>query len=372
VRVAIVHDWLNQNGGAERVLETLHELYPEAPIYTSLYDPTRVPRRYGEWDIRTSFMQAFPFAKAHHQAFLPFFPPAFQSFDFSAYDLIISNSSGFAHSIRVPPGTAHINYCLTPPRFLWMQDAYLARERLPGQRLASPLLNYLRRWDSRSVQSVTRFIAISEAVRERIRRWYGREADLVYPPVQTSIFRPVEQPGNYYFVAARLVPYKRVDLPVRAFSDLKLPLVVAGEGRDREALQALAGPNVEFKGWVSHDHLQSLMARCKAFIFPAEEDFGIAPLEAAACGRPVIAYAAGGALETVVEGVTGVFFREPTPESLADAVRRFETMTFDAPVIRRHAESFDTTVFKKRFTALVADTVEDLMVRQAHHERLGR
>lgn len=353
MRVAIVHDWLNQNGGAERVLETLHELYPDAPIYTSLYDPTRVPRRYGDWDIRTSFMQRFPLAKAHHQAFLPFFPLAFQSFDFSGYDLIISNSSGFAHSIRVPPETVHINYCLTPARFLWMPNAYLARERIPARDALSPVIAALRRWDASSVKSVTRFVAISEAVRDRIRRWYGREADLVYPPVQTSIFHPAEKPGDYYFVAARLVPYKRVDLPVRAFSDLRLPLIVAGEGRDRAELQALAGPNVEFKGWVSHDHLQDLMAGCKAFIFPAEEDFGIAPLEAAACGRPVIAYAAGGALETVVDGVTGVFFRDPTPESLGEAVRRFEKMIFDPAAIRRHAETFDTKAFKERFTAVV-------------------
>ncbi len=357
MRIAIVHDWLNQNGGAERVLEALHDLYPDAPIYTSLYDPARVPRRYADWDIRTSFMQRFPLAKARHQAFLPFFPLAFRSFDFSGYDLVISNSSGFAHSIRVPPGTKHINYCLTPPRFLWMPGAYLARERVPARRALLPLIVALRRYDARSVRSVTRFVAISEAVRDRIRRWYGREADIVYPPVQTDLFRAVDRPAEYYFVAARLVPYKRVDLPVRAFSELKLPLIVAGDGRDGAALRAMAGPTVKFTGWVSHERLIGLMARCKAFVFPAEEDFGIAPLEAGACGRPVIAYAAGGALETVVEGLTGVFFHEPSPASLSDAVRRFEGMAFDPAVIRRHAEGFDSRVFHERFASVVQETM---------------
>ena len=361
MRVAIVHDWLNQNGGAERVLEALHELYPEAPIYTSLYVPDRLPPGYRSWDIRTSFVQRLPFAKAHHQPFLPLYPLAFRRFDLSGFDLVISNSSGFCHGVRTPPETLHINYCLTPPRFLWEPEAYLARERVNGvaRALLPGLVGRLRRWDAAAVDGVDCFVAISEAVRDRVSQCYRRESEVIYPPVETSAFPSSEQVGDYYLVASRLAPYKRVDLAVRAFTELGLPLVVVGEGRDAAALRAMAGPTVRFEGWVEGERLKELLSRCKAFILPGEEDFGIAPVEAQAAGRPVVAYAAGGAMETVVEGATGAFFHEASPAALAQAVRRLEGQAFDPAAIRRHAQQFDAAVFKERFTTFAAHALAE-------------
>ncbi|MEK7215133.1 MAG: glycosyltransferase, partial [Chloroflexota bacterium] len=305
MRVALVHDWLNQNGGAERVLEVLHGLYPEAPVYTSLYAADRLPQAYRSWDIRTSFMQRLPLAKRRHQPFLPLYPLAFRGFDLSAFDVVISNSSGFCHCVPVAPGTLHINYCLTPPRFLWNLEHYLSRERVPGlvRTLLPPLAARLRDWDARvAPESVSEFVAISRAVQERIHRVYGRGSAIIYPPVETSEFKTGGAADDYYLVASRLIPYKRVDLAVRAFTQLGLPLVVVGTGRDEAALRAIAGPSVRFEGYVSQTRLRALLEGCRGFIFPGEEDFGIAPVEAQASGRPVVAFAAGGALDTVTAG----------------------------------------------------------------------
>ncbi len=355
VKVAIVHDWLNQNGGAERVLEELHRLFPDAPIFTSIYVPDRLPDAYRSWDIRTSFMQRLPLVRRHHQPFLPLYPAAFRAFDFSGFDVILSNSSGFCHGVLAPPGTAHINYCLTPPRFLWASDSYLQREQIGGgaKRLLGPLLGVLRRWDVASVAGVTQFVAISAAVRERIQRLYGRDASIIYPPVDTGRFQMASQVGDFYFIAGRHVPYKRMDLAVRAFTALGLPLWVAGDGRDRAALEAMAGPTVRFLGRVSDERLRELYATCRAFLFPGEEDFGIAPVEAMAAGRPVIAYRAGGALDYVVEGVTGAFFDQQTPEALMEVVLRTDTASFDPAALQQCARRFDTSVFAEQMVALV-------------------
>jgi glycosyltransferase involved in cell wall biosynthesis len=355
MRIAIVHDWLNQNGGAERVLEELHLLFPQAPIFTSIYVPEKVPAEYRTWDIRTSFLQRFPMSRRLHQAYLPLYPTAFRSFDFSDYDLILSNSSGFAHGVKVPPGVVHINYCLTPPRFLFLAENYLERERVasPVRRLLPPLLDRLRRWDIESVGDVTTFVSISRAVQDRVRDIYHRESSIIYPPVDLARFAPSPNLGDFYFIAARLIPYKRVDLAVRAFSQLGLPLLVAGDGRDRADLEAMAAPNVRFLGRVADRQLEQLYATCRAFLFPGEEDFGIAPVEAMASGRPVIAYQAGGALDYVTEGVTGAFFSEPTPESLMEAVLRTDVTAFDPQVIRRAAEGFDRAVFRRQILAAV-------------------
>ena len=361
MRVALVHDWLNQYGGAERVLEVLHDLFPDAPIYTSFYAPETLPDFYRSWDIRTSFLQRVPLARRRHQPFLPFYPFAFQSFDLSSYDLVISNSSGFCHGVPTKPQTCNINYCLTPPRFLWDLDSYLAREEMNplAQLLASAVVRPLRWWDQRSVRQVDHFVAISQAVRERIARHYGREAAVIYPPVHTSDFQPAANIGDFYLVASRLIPYKRIDLAVRAFTQLGLPLLVVGEGRDRAALQAQAGPTVQFEGWVSQERLRELMATCKAFIFPGAEDFGIAPMEAQASGRPVIAYAAGGALDTVEEGVTGVFFHEATPASLAEAVQRAEQQQWDSAAIHLAAQQFDVGRFRESFMEYVHQRLQE-------------
>lgn len=356
MRVALVTDWLNQYGGAERVLEVLHDLYPTAPIYTSLYAPQAVPEAYRSWDIRTSFMQHLPLARTHHQAFLPFYPLAFERFDFSGYDLVLSNASAFAHGVVTPPETTHICYCLTPTRFLWQFYDYVKHEGLGwlARFLLPPLIARLRRWDYASAQRVNHFIAISQVVAQRIAQYYRRESAIIYPPVNTAAYHPADKHGDYFLVLSRLVPYKRVDLAVQACSELGLPLLVIGEGRDRARLERLAGPSVRFLGRLPDAQAKEYFARCRAFIFPGEEDFGITPLEAQAAGRPVIAYAAGGALDTVVEGVTGAFFRQPTAQALAETLRAFDERQFDPAAIRAHALRFDTAVFRERLTAFIA------------------
>jgi len=348
LRIAIVCSWLNQYGGAERVLDVVHEMYPEAPVYTSIYWPEAMPPAYRSWDIRPSFLNRLPLIKRHHQPFLPLYPLGFETMDLDGYDLVLSVTSAFAHGVITRPGTVHVSYCLTPARFLWYDAAYARREQLgPAMRTLLPFfLSGLRTWDAVAADRVDHFVAISRAVQARILKFYRRPARLIYPPVRTAEFAVSGQVDDYYLVVSRLVPYKRIDLAVQAFNALGRTLLIVGDGRDRAALERLAGPNVHFLGRVSDSEIKRYMARCQALIFPGEEDFGITPLEAQAAGRPVIAYGAGGALETVVEGQTGTFFREPTPESLAAAVASFDPSQCDPAAIRHHAERFDVVRFK--------------------------
>lgn len=356
MKIALIHDWLNQNGGAELVLEELLDLYPEATIFTSLYDRRVMPPHYAEWDIRTSFLQRIPGAAGHHQALLPFYPRAFERFDLSGYDLIISNSSAFAHLVKPGPNAVHINYCLTPPRFLWNLDTYVQRESLwPGGTTAlRPLIRYLREKDVRARDRVHYFVGISNAVVERIRRIYGQPAACIFPPVETGRFKISSTNDDYYLVVSRLVPYKRIDLAVEAMNRLGRRLVVVGDGRDLSKLRALAGPTVEFTGRLSEPEVNELVCRCRAFLFPGNEDFGIAPVEAQAAGRPVVAFAAGGALDTVTDGETGVTFAEATVDSMVEAILRLDAMQLDPETIRRHALRFDTNVFRERISAFVS------------------
>lgn len=357
MKVAIVHDWLNQYGGAELVLEALKELFPDAPIYTSIYHPKAMPDFYRRWDIRTSFMDKFPFVKTHHQLFLVFYPLAFESFNLSGYDLVISNKSGFCHGIITSPETVHICYCLTPTRFVWDFHEYIQGEAIGPmvRKLLPPFIFFLRQWDKLAADRVDFFIAISREVKERIRKFYRRASEILHPPVYTSRFYISPEQEDYYLVVSRLVPYKRIDIAVEAFNLLKRPLIVVGEGRARPSLEKKAGPTIRFLGRVSGEELAQLYARCKALIFPGREDFGIAPLEAQASGRPVIAYAAGGALETIVEGKTGLFFHSQTPEALAEAVLEFERRAadFDPAAIRRNAERFDVKNFQNKMWLFV-------------------
>ncbi|MBK9713714.1 MAG: glycosyltransferase [Kouleothrix sp.] len=358
MRVAIVHDYLNQYGGAERVLEALHALFPDAPVYTSIYDPAAMPDAYRAWDIRTSWMQGLPGWRRHFRKYFLLYPSAFESFNLGGYDLIVSSSSAYAKGIIPAPGARHICYCHTPMRFAWRTDAYVERERIGGLQSAilPIMLTYVRLWDVATAPRVDQFIANSREVAGRIARYYGRQAVIIPPPVDLPPYRP-EAPGDFYLAGGRLIPYKRLDLAVRAFTALRLPLKIFGEGRDRAALQALAGPSIEFLGYVSEDRRQELFARCRAFVFPGEEDFGITPLEAMAAGRPVIAYAAGGALDTVVEGVTGRFFREPSAAALAAAVALSQSDQYDPAAIRGHAEGFGRDVFLSRMREVINDMV---------------
>jgi glycosyltransferase involved in cell wall biosynthesis len=354
-RVAILHDYLNQYGGAERVLEQLHALFPEAPIFTSMYAPDKMPPAYRQWDIRTSFMQRLPWVTTHHQPYLPVYPLAFESFDLSRFDIVLSNSSAFCKGAVTPPETLHICYCLTPMRWVWRYGDYVERERLGTlARLAlPPLIHYLRLWDVSTAQRVDRFVAISTTIAGRIRKFYGREAEVIYPPVDTGRFVPGGQRGDYYLTVARLNPYRRIDLVVDAFNQLGLPVKIVGDGRHRAALEANARPNVQFLGRVDDAALVQLYQGCKGYLFPAEEDFGIAPVEAQAVGRPVVAYAAGGALDTVIDGETGVYFHEQSAAALAEAVRRLESSRLDPKRIRANALRFGTHVFSESLTRYV-------------------
>ena len=359
-KMAIVHDWLNQCGGAENVLESLVDLFPAAPIFTSIYHPQAMPDNYRQWDIRTSFMDGIPLVRRYHRPFFPLYPLAFESFDFSGYDLVLSNKSGFCHGVITGPDTLHICYCLTPTRYLWDFGRYARRENIGklSRALLRPVLSYLRLWDRLAADRVDHFIAISTTVQRRIARIYRRESEIIFPPVDTDRFEPGSRSEDFYLVLGRLIPYKRVDLAVQAAGRLDRPLVVAGDGRDRPALEAIAGPMVTFTGRVSDSEAVDLMRRCRAFIFAGVDDFGITPVEAMAAGKPVIAFAAGGAQDTVIEGETGLFFREPTAEALAAAIERFETLDFDPGRIRSHAEQFSRPVFERRIGTFIEQKVE--------------
>lgn len=355
MKVALVHDWLNQIGGAEDVLETLVEMFPHAPIYTSLYWPDRMPAHWRSWDIRTSFIDRLPFAHKRQQLYFPIYPSAFERFDFRDYDLVVSNKSGFCHGIITGPETLHICYCLTPTRYVWRYHQYAEQEQLGRlTRMLLPLfLTFLRQWDRLAADRVDHFIAISDVVRRRIAKIYRRKAAIIYPPVDTSRFEPSGRIEDYYLMVGRLVPYRRVDVLIEAFNQLGRPLVIAGSGRDRARLEAMAGPNVTFLGYVPDQQLPDLLARCRAFMFPGEEDFGIAPIQAMAAGRPVLAYAGGGALETVIDGQTGALFTEQSAAAIVAAVESFDPDSVNSTTIRRHAEQFDSQVFKTKLAAFI-------------------
>jgi glycosyltransferase involved in cell wall biosynthesis len=359
MQTALIHDWMNQIGGAEDVLQTLAALYPQAPVYTSMYAPTKMPPHWQQWDIRTSFLDKFPFIHRKQQLYFPLYPSAFESFDLRGYDLVISNKSGFCHGVLTGPETVHICYCLTPTRYVWRYHQYAEQEQLGRLVRAglAPFLTYLRMWDRLAADRVDHFIAISQEIRRRIGKVYGRSATIIYPPVDTQRFAPTAVVDDYYVIVGRLVPYRRIDLLIAAFNKLGKPLLIAGSGRDRARLEALAGPTIQFLGYVPDADLPDLLARAKGFMFPGEEDFGIAPIQAMAAGRPAIAYAAGGALDTVLPGQTGILFAEQTVEAIMAAVAECEAVTWDTAVIQQHAQQFDTAVFKTKMQQFIEQTM---------------
>lgn len=350
MRLAIVHDYLNQFGGAERVVSALHEIFPMDPIYTSIYDEQRLPAGFARMDIQTSFMQNFPFVFRWFKLYLLFYPLAIESFDLRDFDLILSSSSAWAKGARKSEGQVHICYCHTPMRFVWRYDDYVKRESVPGllKGLLRLLLKPVKAWDLATAKNVDFYIANSQNVARRIAETYGRESVIINPPVDCAFFKPSQLDHDYFLVVSRLNSYKRIDLAVEAFNRLDLPLKIIGDGPDRKRLQRLAGPNVEFLGRLPDREVARYLAECRALIFPGEEDFGIVPLEAMACGRPVIAYRAGGAKETVVEGRTGLFFDEQTEAALAGAVKKFQFESFDKKTIREHALKFDKKIFQQK------------------------
>ncbi len=351
--IALVHDWLNQLGGAEDVLVELHRLFPKAPIYTSIYDRQRMPAEWQNWDIRSSWMDRLPRVHQMHQPYMPLYAATFAGMRIpDEYDLVLSNKSAFCIGVRVGSQARHVCYCLTPTRFTFDFAAYAKRESIPGPAKAIlPAFNaVLRAWERQAARRVTRFIAISREVRQRIRAHYGRESDLIYPPVQVTKYTVSHECDGYFLIVSRLLPYKRIDLAIDACNRLGLPLLIAGDGRDRPRLERMAGPTVKLLGRVDDETLSRLLARCRAFIFPGLEDFGIAPIQAMACGKPVIAFAGGGSLDTVIDGVTGLLFREPTADALGAALSAFERATFAPAAIRAHAEKFSAERFQREMT----------------------
>jgi glycosyltransferase involved in cell wall biosynthesis len=360
MKVAIVHDYLNQAGGAERVVAVLHRMFPDAPIFTTLFDPRAVGMPLAKADVRVSWMRRLPDWRRNFRRYMPLYPFAVRSFDLRGYDVVITSSSAFAKGVRVPPQAFHLCYCYTPMRWAWSFDRYVDRSALgPSARMAARLtLPALRRWDTATARKVDRFVAISTDVAQRIRATYGRGSDIVFPPVDVARFRHDQPIGDYFLVVSRLNAYKRIDLAVRACTALGLPLVVVGAGPEREMLQGVAGPTVRFTGRLTDREVTSQFERCRAFILPGEEDFGLTPLEANAAGRPVVAFARGGTLDTVRDGETGVLFHEASVESLEEALRAVQARSWDPASLRAHAESFSEHVFEARFRDVLRSVVE--------------
>ncbi len=363
MKVALVHDYLNQMGGAERVVLAFHEIFPDAPLYTSIYDPERVDPTFRSMDIRTTFMQKFPLVTKHHQPYLPFYPFAMESLDLRGYDLVLSSSSAFGKGVITKAETMHISYCHTPMRWCWNYDEYVEREQLGrvARTVLPTLIAGLRVWDQTSSMRVDHFIANSPVVAERIKKYYRRDAVVIPPPVDASRFPfdPTTPLEDYFLILSRLIPYKRIDLAIEACNRLQLPLVIIGSGRDLERLRKLAGPTVRFLGRLPDEEVLYYYAHCRALLFPGEEDFGITPLEAQASGRPVIAYGAGGALASVIDDITGTFFHEQTVESLATVLASFDERKYDPQVIRNHALEFDMPRFRRRILQFVEAKVNE-------------
>ena len=356
MRVALVHDYLNQEGGAERVAAALCAAFPGAPMYTSVYDAKVMTECWKSVEIRTSFMQKLSPRLKIARGLLPLYPAAFESFDLRQFDLVLSSCSTFSKGVLTAPGCAHVCYCHNTTRPLWMYHEYVERENLgPAQRaLLPPLVSALRLWDYAAAQRVDHFIANSKTTAARIHKFYRREAVVIEPPIRVAEFdgEPAEvQP--YLLVMARLQSYKRLDLAIEAANRLRVPLRIAGVGPDERRLRKLAGPTVEFLGRVSNPDRIDLYRHCRALIIPGTEDFGLNALEAQAAGRPVIAYGAGGSLETVVPGVTGVLYTDQSADALTEVLRVFDHTSFDPHACKTQACRFDESVFKERLLSFL-------------------
>jgi len=337
-------------GGAEKVVEAMHDSFPSSPVYTTVALPRMLPDRLRAADIRTSAMQRLPAMDRRFRHYFMLYPFAVENFDLSQYDLIFSSSSGYAKGVRRKRNTIHVCYCHTPMRWVWRYEDYVARERF-GRGIKSLLpfcLWGLKKWDLRASQQPNYYIANSRLVAERIRKIYGREAFVIPPPIEVNRFHMSNDIQDYYLILSRLMPYKRIDLAIEACKRMNRRLIIIGDGPDRARLEKLADDRIEFLGRQPDQIVNYYAARCRALLFPGEEDFGMAPLEANAAGRPVIAYRGGGAVETIEEGKTGLFFDQPNSRSLSTAIEQFEAMIWSQILLRRHAEKFDRNVFAFR------------------------
>lgn len=362
MKIALVHDYLVQYGGAERVLEAFTELYPYAPIYTLIHDKEAMHGVFDDKRIYTSFLQKLPFSRKRHRFFPPLMPLAIEQFDFSKYDIVLSDSSSYAKGIITRPETLHISYVHTPMRYAWDDCQKYAQDfGLPRfvKRLVPLFMSPIRLWDKASADRVDRFLANSQFVAKRIAKYYRQDAVIIHPPVNVGHFfiaKP-EDRKDYYLMVGRLIAYKRHDIAIEAFNRLKLPLKIIGRGPEFDRLKKLAGPTIEFLGRVPEEELPKYYAECKAFVFPQEEDFGIVAIEAMASGRPLIAYRAGDIVEHMEEGRMGVFFDEQTPEAIMRVVERFDDQSYDPEYIRNKALPFD----KERFKATIKNYVESAL-----------
>jgi glycosyltransferase involved in cell wall biosynthesis len=354
-RIALVHDWLLSSAGAERFLKAVHDLFP-GPIHTLLHDKKAMP--IGA-EVKTSWLQKLPFSHSCYRYLLPLFPRAIEQFDLADYDLILSSSHAVAKNVLSHSSQLHICYCHTPMRYAWdLYHEYMKDLRGLQAWYARRVLHRIRTWDAASSARVDHFLANSHYVAKRIEKIYRRPAKVIYPPVATDRFS-LSRKEDFYLTVSRLVPYKKVDLLVRAFSHLNRKLVVVGKGPEMSRIKAVAGKNVEILEEASDPIVAELMSKAKAFLFAAEEDFGLAPVEAQAAGTPVIAYGKGGVLETVVEGQTGLFFQHQEEKAIVDAVKRFEQIEFCSESIRQHALKFDESRFKSEFQQFVKEKLDE-------------
>lgn len=356
MRIAVVHDYFTQMGGAEKVAEELVRMLPGASLFTTVALPDRMPAGLAGRQVETSWMQQLPRMKQHYRLYFPLYPLAVRSLDVSAYDLVVSSSSGYAKAVRTNREAIHVCYCHTPMRWAWRFESYRGQDtsNAAKQVLLSPMIRALRHWDKSAARYPDHFVANSQTVAARIQRTYGRSAEVIHPPIDVNRFHPSTEQEDYYLVLARLVSYKRIDLAIEACALLGRRLMVIGDGPDRARLMAKAGPRVEFLSHLCDEEVEHYAARCRALIFPGEEDFGMAPLEVAAAGRPTIAYRAGGAAETILDGTTGIFFDRQDPAHLASAIQHFEQQQWSASALRSHAEGFGIEVFRSRFRQFLA------------------
>lgn len=358
VKLAIVCDWLTNPGGAEKVILELHRLFPAAPIFTTMYNPDKLPG-FEDADIRTSYLQHMPFAKTKHQLYLALMPAVFEKMDLDEYDIVISSSHSCAKGIITKPETLHICYCHTPMRYAWENgNNYINQYQTNGfiKKCAKIFMHKLRIWDRLSADRVDKFIANSHNVQKRIEKFYRKPSSVIYPFVDTKLFKVGKKRDDFFLAVGRLTPYKKFDLVVDTFNNLGIPLKIVGTGVSLDDLKRKSKDNIEFLGQVSDEELRELYGKAKGLIFPQIEDFGIIPLEAMAAGCPVIALAKGGALETVVDGETGVFFDDQTVESLTGAIYKFHKTDFNPEVIRKRAEEFDREEFDKKILAYISES----------------
>lgn len=362
MRIALVHDYLIQYGGAERVLEELFKIYPEAPLYTTLYQPETLPpefrKKVENRKVFTSLLQNKPGAKNHHKFYLAAMPYAVEQWDLSEYDLVLSDSSSFAKGVISPPESIHISYCHTPLRYVWDLTHHYQRN-YPFPKILRPfvplVLQYLRFWDRQAGQRPDQLICNSSFVQKRIKKYYNRNSQIIPPPVSVSTYLEVQpQPQDYFLVLARLIPYKKIKLAIKAFNKLGQPLKIIGDGPQAKELKAQAQNNIEFLGRVYGEKLIHYYSHCKAFVLPQKEDFGIAPIEAMACGRPVIAYKAGGALDYIQPKQNGVFFQNQTPNSLIKTIKQTNFEDFHPQTIKKSVRKFDQANFRSKIKKLIA------------------